>query len=117
MLHLHPMKKKFAIVNMYLMMAVLFTILFQSLHTYRHLVADYLEEPQECTHSHEGLSHSHDADDCSVCDFTFWYYIKPPIFNYRFDIPLKPVPYILQEVAHVSSFSGSLFSHRGPPTV
>ena len=109
------MKKKRSIVNLYLMMAVLFTILFQSLHTYRHLVADYLEEPQHCKHSHDGLSHQHDADDCSVCDFTFWYYIKPPIFNYRFDTPLKPVPYILQEVAHVSSFSGSLFSHRGPP--
>ena len=117
LLYLLPMKKKLALVNLYLMATVLFTILFQSLHTYRHLIADYFEEPQHCLHSHDDFSHQHDADDCSVCDFTFWYYIKPPIFNYRFDTPLKPAPYILQEVAQVATFSGSLFSHRGPPTV
>lgn len=109
------MKKKLVIVNLYLMMAVLFTILFQSVHTYRHLIEDYFEEPEHCDHSQNGLSHHHNADDCSVCDFAFWYYIKPPIFNYRLYFPLKPVPYIYKEVEQISSFSGSLFSYRGPP--
>ncbi len=117
MLSLLLMKKKIAIVNLYLMMAVLFTILFQSLHTYRHLVVDYFDKTEVCHHAHDGFSHQHTDDDCSVCDFHFWFYIKPDVLTHRFDFPIKPVPYLVQEQAQISTFSGSLFSYRGPPTV
>ena len=109
------MKKKLAILNLYLMSAVLFTILFQSLHTYEYLVADYVEETEVCHHSHDGFSHQHSEDSCSICDFHFWFYTQPDVLTYRFDFPIKPVPYLYQEQAPISSFSGSLFSHRGPP--
>jgi len=109
------MKKKLAILNLYLMSAVLFTILFQSLHTYRHLVADYFDETEVCHHSHDGVSHQHSEESCSICDFHFWFYTQPEVLTYRFDFPIKPVPYLYQEQALITTFSGSLFSHRGPP--
>ncbi|WP_333693250.1 hypothetical protein [Flavobacterium sp.] len=110
------MKKKLAQLNLYLMSAVLFTILFQSLHTYRHLVADYLEIPEVCHQSHHDFSHQHSEDACSICDFHFWYYIQPEVLTYRLDFPVKPIPYFVVKQDWVSRFSGSLFSHRGPPT-
>jgi hypothetical protein len=109
------MKKKLAILNLYLMSAVLFTILFQSLHTYQYLVADDVQETEVCHHSHDGFSHQHSEEDCSICDFHFWFYIQPEVLTYRFDLPIKPVPYLIKEQAIISTFSGSLFSHRGPP--
>lgn len=109
------MKSKIATLNLYLMAAVLFTILFQSVHQYGELVADYFEQTEKSSHSHDGLSHQHSDDDCSVCDFSFWYYLEPTVLTYRFDFPLKPIPYIYGETEIHSCFSGSLFSLRGPP--
>jgi hypothetical protein len=50
-----------------------------------------------------------------VCDFHFWFYVKPDVLTYRFDFPLQLIPYLYEEQALISAFSGSLFSHRGPP--
>jgi hypothetical protein len=63
---------------------VLFSILFQSLHTYEHFKAiastechhKYSHGEPEITHQH------HNFDDCKVCHFTFGSYVSPEVFAY-----------------------------------
>lgn len=97
------------------MVAVLFTMLFQSVHIYRHWIADASATEKKC--QHETNLHHHAYDDCGVCDFSFWYYVKPAVFHYLFYFPLAAVPYLLKDVQVVTSFSGSLFALRGPPVI
>ncbi len=111
------MKQKLALVNFNLMLVVLFTMLFQSVHIQRHLVADVFEITQLKEHKHDGFSDHQMEHDCSICAFSFWYYIEPPVFNYRLYFPLQSVPYLFKDVAEVTCFSGALFSLRGPPVV
>lgn len=114
-LYLQFMKNRIALVNLYLMAAVLFSILFQSVHRYGELFVDYATHSDKHIHAHDDKSHQHVDDDCSVCDFHFWFYVKPDVLTYRFDFPLQLIPYLYEEQALISAFSGSLFSHRGPP--
>ena len=99
------------------MAAVLFTILFQSVHRYGELIADYFEHSKKEILSHDHLTHQHSDDDCSVCDFNFWFYLEPSVLTYRFDFPLKPIPYQNYKPEYSTCFSGSLFSLRGPPQI
>ena len=99
------------------MAAVLFTILFQSVHRYGELVANYFEHSKKEFQSHDHLTHQHSDDDCSVCDFNFWFYLEPSVLTYRFDFPIKPKPYLYSQTEINSCFSGSLFSLRGPPQI
>lgn len=101
--------------NLYLMAAVLFSILFQSVHRYGELLADSAAHSEKHVHLHNDTPHQHTNDDCTVCDFDFWFYVQPAVFSYHFDFPLKIIPYLYKETEFNSRFSGSLFSHRGPP--
>jgi hypothetical protein len=73
-LHLHRMKK--LIISLSLAVTVLFSILFQSLHTYGHFVKAFFQT--ECHHKHNGttaqITHKH-FDTCKVCHFTFGSYV------------------------------------------
>jgi hypothetical protein len=101
---------------MMLMMAVLFTMLFQSVHVYRHWIADASSDTEKCHHE-SSLHHHNSDDDCGLCDFSFWYYVQTDVFNYSFYFPQAQIPYLLKEVAVVFSFSGSIFSLRAPPAL
>jgi len=114
------MKRKFAIFNLALMALVQLTIAYQSFHAFSHThepFAHHKELKKETKQLVSADNHEHE-EDCSVCDFHFDYFIQPQQFCLRLDFPFTQIPYRFNSVENnVAAFAGSLFSHRGPPTV
>lgn len=113
------MKRKFAIFNLALMALVQLTIAYQSFHAFSHTHNAYAhhELKKESKHFSAADNHEHEDEDCSVCDFHFDYFIQPQQFCLRLDFPFKEIPYRFNSIEGTASFAGSLFSHRGPPTL
>jgi hypothetical protein len=114
------MKKKQLIISLSLAVTVLFSILFQSLHTYGHFVKEFFQT--ECHHKHNGttaqITHKHHSfDTCKVCHFTFGSYVAPKVLVYTLISNYKVAPYFYKTARAIVSFSGSLYSLRGPPLV
>ena len=112
------MMKKYALVNVGLMLSVLFTMLIQSLHSFEHL--HQLFQEKECHHTYSQnteISHQHHPfDQCTVCEFTLGAFIPTSEFAYK-TIEKTPTPpyFSLETQDHISCFKGSLFALRGPP--
>ncbi len=99
-------------------MTVLFSIFFQSLHTYVHFVEQFAQT--ECHHkynvTHTEITHQHHAfEQCTVCHFSFGSYVSPEVFTYKVYTNYKLIPYFFSASKKDVLFSGSLYSHRGPP--
>ncbi|GEP49748.1 hypothetical protein FNO01nite_04200 [Flavobacterium noncentrifugens] len=112
------MKKKFSIFNFSLIAAVLFAILFQSLHSVEHFTHEQAE--RKCYHSHETgseqITHQHhNFDHCFACDFTFSNFVTPEIFSFDFVAQHRAIPYFLTVSETLIAFSGSSVLLRGPP--
>lgn len=101
------------------MLTVLFSILFQSVHSYEHFLD---QETVFVSNSNDygstkiqTLDHNHEK--CFVCEFTLSSFIATEFATF------KP-QYISEAFAQITfsatetpeAFSGSLFSHRGPPS-
>ncbi len=87
--------------------------MFQSVHTYSHLVSDFLSTD---THhdKHDQLANHH-SDDCQICHFTFSPFttVKPDVIVFY---PTKTYPKLnalYQTTSVVASFD--FVSLRGPP--
>jgi hypothetical protein len=113
------MQKKQLIISVSLALTVLFSILFQSVHSYEHIAKqltekkchhDYNDKNGEITHQH------HNYDSCFVCQFSFESYITPENISFQFYKYHKEIPYFFSFSESVISFSGSLYSLRGPPS-
>jgi hypothetical protein len=113
---LQLMKKKFAIINLGLMFVILLLTVFQSIHTYQHLAADFLAENHSCKdHEH---SHFHqDDEECIICDFTLGFYVAPATFYLRVYNSFIELPYQFNNPSAPKSFLGSMYAHRGPPAL
>lgn len=113
------MKRKQLIVNLSLVVIVLFSILFQSFDSIGHLQEQFLEK--ECHHSYNSKSEvthqHHHFDHCYVCQFGFSSFITPIKYSFAFFAENYTIPYFFTNPEAVFSFSGSLYSHRGPPAV
>ena len=111
------MKKKKLIINLSLAIAVLFSMLFQSYHSYEHLAKQLSQK--ECHHKYNSSSEithqHHNLEHCYVCEFSFGSYISPDTFSYQLNADYLEIPYFLTVNEAVIPFSGSLYSHRGPP--
>lgn len=114
------MKKRQFITSVSLALMVLFSILFQSIHSYEHIVKqlsekqchhDYNDPSGEITHQH------HDYETCFVCHFTFGSYVVPDQAAFQFHILNKEIPYFFTLSERVFSISESLYLLRGPPAV
>ncbi len=112
------MKKRQLILSVSLALTVLFSILFQSIHSYEHIVKqlsekqchhDYNDPSGEITHQH------HNYDLCYVCHFAFGSYIVPEEFSIQFGTFHKEIPYFFAFSENIFSFSGSAYLLRGPP--
>lgn len=111
------MRKKLVGLNWVLTLAVLFSILFQSIDSYGHFAK--LRTEKHCLHEYHSdaeITHQHHhLDHCFVCDFTFSSFISPETFSFK---PLLTYPK-KTSLRHVNelivSFSGSSYSLRGPP--
>lgn len=113
------MKKKLVIVNLSLVMAVLFSILFQSLHSYEHLAKQFAEK--QCHHKYnigktEFTHHHTDFDHCFVCEFTLSNFISPDSFTFKLQTEQQEIPYFFHTTEASEYFSGSSYSLRGPPS-
>lgn len=113
------MKTKLVVINYLLTFAVLFSILFQSVHTYSHYEKQLSEKKclhkynssQEITHQH------HNFDHCLVCDFTFSNYITTDLFHINHKKIEIPIGYSFFKSREITQFfKGSLFSLRAPPS-
>ena len=111
------MMKKLAIINSVLMVAVLFSMLLQSLHSFGHISKLFTEK--ECHHKYSGqteISHQHHPfDDCFVCEFTFSAFISPQTSSYSLHFDNGSSRYRCAPVEAVFLFPGSFYSLRGPP--
>jgi NAD-dependent SIR2 family protein deacetylase len=101
---------------------VLLSILFQSVHSYEHFhrhIAEFCHEHQE-PGDKPFITHHHDSnyEDCGICDFVFSAFtsvdVHPASYISFTEISAEPV---IQSPQTVIFFKGSLFAHRGPPSV
>lgn len=102
------------------MLTVLFAILFQSLHSYEHLLEDHAETEMHQTADHsQQLLHqkNHDHDKCFACDFIFSSFVSSSLTTYSFEVAFEAISYSFTYNATPSFFSGSSFSLRGPPSI
>lgn len=99
------------------MIAVLFSILFQSVHSYEHFLDGKTtiasQSIDDGTTKVQILDHNHEK--CFVCEFTLSNFIATEFLTFDVQVPFKAVAYNFATVEAVEFFSGSLFSHRGPP--
>ena len=119
-LPLHSMKKKRVIINFSFAIILLFSIVTQSFHGYVHLAKQFSEV--RCHHkynvTHTEITHQHhNFDHCYICQFTFGSYISPKVLPYQFNTNYKEIPYFFSAKETETSFSGSLYSLRGPPSI
>ncbi len=114
------MKKNKFILSFSLVITVLFSILFQSIHSYEHLLKQISEK--HCDHKYNvsgtEITHQHHhVDHCDVCHFALSSYITPINFSYNLYSISREIPYFFNENETIISFSGSLYSLRGPPVI
>lgn len=119
LLHLQKMKKKKILISLTFMIAVLFSMLFQSFHSYEHFEKELSQK--QCHHKYNitnaEITHQHhNFDHCLVCEFTFLSFISPEKALFQLYTDHQEIPYFFTAKETVSPFSGSLYSHRGPPT-
>ncbi|KIO53903.1 hypothetical protein [Flavobacterium hibernum] len=112
------MKRKQLILSVSLALTVLFSILFQSIHSYEHIVKQLSEK--QCHHNYNDpngeITHQHhDYDVCFVCHFVFGSYIVPEKFAFEFRTFSSEIPYFFSLSEKVFSLSESVYLLRGPP--
>lgn len=101
------------------MVAVLFSILFQSVHSYEHFLdgkaSSYVGQSKDDGETKiQTLDHNHEK--CFVCEFTLSSFLPTAFFTLDLQIPFKVPAYNFASVESSEFFAGSLFSHRGPPS-
>ena len=118
LLYLLCMKKKFVIINSLLAIVVLFSMIFQSVHSYEHLAKQISEK--HCRHkptSDSQITHQHhNFDHCFVCDFTLGGFISSNISFFQFiKNPISTRYSFIYSKEITNFFKGSLFALRAPP--
>jgi hypothetical protein len=112
------MKKRFGILNLFLMLAVLSSMLLQSVHSYEHIFRQATEKKchhisnskSQITHQHHNLEH------CFVCDFAFSSFIASGNTHYQTPkIVIASETPFSDALVITQFFKGSLFALRAPP--
>jgi hypothetical protein len=112
------MKKKFSILNLVLTIAVLVSMLTQSVHSYEHVLKEFSEK--KCYHkltSGTEITHQHNKfHTCYLCNFSISSFLSADL-NYS-----QPSILVLSSSNSLAIsketpqfFKGSLFALRGPP--
>jgi hypothetical protein len=102
------------------MIAVLFSILGQSIHSYEHIVKQISEK--KCEHkqaSDAEITHKHQKfDTCYLCNFTVSSFVSSDVKSFEFYnvvVHSNNSSAISKEITQF--FKGSLFALRAPPLV
>jgi len=111
------MKKRNIIINFSLMLAVLFAMLLQSVHSFEHISKLFSEK--ECHHKYTGkteISHQHHPfDHCFACEFTISSGIASDVLSIKIISHHIAIPCFFVIPKSIVSFSGNLNYLRGPP--
>jgi hypothetical protein len=111
------MKKNQLFLTLSLIVAVWFSILFQSFDSIAHLQEQFFQK--KCHHTYNSTSeftHQHHSfDHCFICNFGFSSCITPLHYSYSLSIENWKIPCFFSNSETVFSFTGSLYSYRGPP--
>jgi hypothetical protein len=114
------MKKGVSKYSLLFTVAILVSMLFQSLHKYEHIAqqlpekyCDHKKSPAgEITHQH------HYLDFCGTCDFKVSQFVVTGFANCTSVVPPNySNPLFFSTESLISFFKGSQFSLRGPPIV
>lgn len=113
------MKKKFVLINLSLMLTVLFSILFQSVHSYEHFLdqetAFVGNSNDDGSTKIQTLDHNHEK--CFVCEFTLSNFIATEFTTFLPKISYRAFAQVSFPATEVPTFfSGTLLSLRGPPS-
>jgi hypothetical protein len=115
------MKKKIAVVNFLMSFAVLFAMLFQTVHSYEHILRQASEK--RCDHKYipgqKEITHSHSVDaNCHICHFAFSTFIANSFQALSFHKKVVETSYTFLYFEGISTFfKGSLFALRAPPAI
>lgn len=115
------MKRKFAIINFCLMIVVLFVMLFQSIHSYEHILKQLSEK--KCHEKHDysatNFQHKHSSfDHCFSCEFTFSTFAAFDLKYFesvKFNTIFKNIFFYLD--TENLYFKGISYTLRGPPVI
>lgn len=110
------MKKKYVYINLGLILAVLFAVSYQSLHSFSHSLVNDLGH-QHSKSDKKLVYKISEKEDCAVCDFTFASFLSPEVFTFPFIPFYQNVTYLFSIPENVLAFSGSLYALRGPPVL
>ena len=108
--------RKYLLVNLFLMFAVLFAVSYQSVHAFSHHHNSEFKNHKTKNSLASSTKTLIEKDDCPICDFKFTSFLKTEIFSFKHYTFFKESPYSFSVKEATSFFCGSLFSHRGPPT-
>ena len=115
----HRMKKKIVVVNLLISFAVLFAMLFQTVHSYEHILRQASEK--HCEHKtiagQKQITHSHSVDaNCHICQFAFSTFIPNSFQTLSFHKITAETSYkFFYSKVYTAFFKGSLFALRAPP--
>lgn len=98
------------------MIAVLFAILFQSLHSYEHILDKKSTFAHSDTSKKDVHTNDHNHEKCFVCEFTFSTFIGTEFTAFQFKQSFEAIAYSFFYNEAPSFFSGSHSSLRGPPS-
>lgn len=115
----HRMKKKIVVVNLLMSFAVLFAMLFQTVHSYEHILRQASEKHCEhkTTAGQKQITHSHTVDaNCHICHFAFSTFIPNSFQALSFHkITVETSYKFFYSKVYTAFFKGSLFALRAPP--
>ncbi len=101
------------------MLTVLFSILFQSVHSYEHILhheTAFVHSDNDRSTKIQALDHNHEK--CFVCEFTLSNFIATEFTTFQPQISYRVFAQINFPKSETPEFfSGSLSSHRGPPSI
>ena len=111
------MKKKIIHINFSLVIAIIFSILFQSFDSYSHFKSEFSEPKcvHESTSKHEITHQHHSAEHCFICKFSFSAAVTYDFFVFKTHNKPVEIPnnFFCSEV--YLSFLENSNPLRGPP--
>jgi hypothetical protein len=111
------MKKKIIHINFSLVIAIVFSILFQSFDSYSHFKSEFFEPKcvHESTSKHEITHQHHSAEHCFICKFSFSAAVTYDFFVFKTqNKPVEILNNFFRSEVYLS-FSENSNPLRGPP--
>jgi hypothetical protein len=103
--------------NLLLMLAVLFAVSYQSIHTFshdHHLAHSCGDEADQKSNYKINFS---ETEECPVCEFKFASFLAPEITTFIAFEPYFEIPYQFNVIESSKTFKGKSNPLRGPPAV